>query len=489
MVVEHPRYFSIYSSGKPAPGDDTSDAREGSPALPPSPLHPRHPPGLAAIRARFPALLDGWALMENAGGSQAPASVSDAVRQHMRRSFCQLGAGYPASDRAVAVVDSAHAVLKTIMGVEPTPFGTGGEVILGGSSTQLLTTLAACFRDSDFLLPGDDVVIHRASHEANVGPWVRLAERRGATVRWWGFHTDDRDAADPGSLDALREALTPRTKIVAACHASNLLGAVVNLPAAVGIIREAASSACQIIVDGVAYAPHRAMSVSDWGVDWYCFSPYKTFGPHAGALFGSDRGLAAVKGPNHYFVDPRDNPYKHELGGGLAHELCAGIVAMGGYLRWLSGAAGEEQGEEETRGDDDFGLEGGRALNRADVLVAFDRVRALEEAPARRAMEALVSLRDRWAIRILGPACSDATVRVPTMSFFPTSANVSPSDVAAAAREDSVAIRNGNMYGVRLCEDLGIEAGEGVVRVSLAHYNTEDEVERLVLALERVFAE
>ena len=107
--------------------------------------------------------------MENAGGSQAPASVSDAVRQHMRRSFCQLGAGYPASDRAVAVVDSAHAVLKTIMGVEPTPFGTGGEVILGGSSTQLLTTLAACFRDSDFLLPGDDVVIHRASHEANVG--------------------------------------------------------------------------------------------------------------------------------------------------------------------------------------------------------------------------------------------------------------------------------------------------------------------------------
>ena len=278
--------------------------------------------------------------MENAGGSQAPASVSDAVRQHMRRSFCQLGAGYPASDRAVAVVDSAHAVLKTIMGVEPTPFGTGGEVILGGSSTQLLTTLAACFRDSDFLRPGDDVVIHRASHEANVGPWVRLAERRGATVRWWGLRADDPDAADPGSLDALRDALTPRTKIVAACHASNLLGAAVNLPAAVGIIREAASSACQIIVDGVAYAPHRAMSVSDWGVDWYCFSPYKTFGPHAGALFGSDRGLAAVEGPNHYFVDPRDNPYKHELGGGLAHELCAGIVAMGGYLRWLSGAAG-----------------------------------------------------------------------------------------------------------------------------------------------------
>lgn len=485
MVVEHPRYFSIYSSGKPASGDDASDAREGPHALPPSPLHPRRPPDLAAIRARFPALRDGWALMENAGGSQAPDSVSDAVRHHMRRSFCQLGAGYPASDRAVAVVDSAHAVLKTIMGVEPAPLGTGGEVILGGSSTQLLTTLASCFRDADFLRPGDDVVIHRASHEANVGPWVRLAERRGATVRWWGLRADDPDAADPGSLETLRDALTPRTKIVAACHASNLLGAVVDLPAAVGIIREAASSACQIIVDGVAYAPHRAMSVSDWGVDWYCFSPYKTFGPHSGALFGSDRGLAAVEGPNHYFVDPRDNPYKHELGGGLAHELCAGIVALGGYLRWLSGAAGEEEeGEEE-----DSGLEGGRTLTRADVLVAFDRARALEEAPARRAMEALASLRDRGAIRIIGPACSDATVRVPTMSFVPTSANVSPSDVAAAAREDSVAIRNGNMYGVRLCEDLGIEAGEGVVRVSLAHYNTEDEVERLVLALERVFAE
>ena len=250
MVVEHPD-TSPSTSGKPAPGDDSPpDAREGSRASP-SPFT-RVAPGLAAIRARFPALLDGWALMENAGGSQAPASVSDAVRQHMRRSFCQLGAGYPASDRAVAVVDSAHAVLKTIRRrAHPVRHRRRGD------PRRLLHPTPhhprGVFPRPDFL-PGDDVAIHRASHEANVGPWVRLAERRGATVRWWGFHTDDRDAADPGSLDALREALTlarrssPRaTRVI--CSAL-----VVNLPAAVGIIREAASSACQIIVDGVAYA-------------------------------------------------------------------------------------------------------------------------------------------------------------------------------------------------------------------------------------------
>lgn len=399
------------------------------------------------------------------------------------------------------------------MGVVPSSEGGGGgEVILGASTTQLCATLAGCFFDASgtgergkdsWLGPGDEVVVHRSGHEANIGPWVRLAARAGATLAWWG----PGPSGEAAPLDALRSALTPRTKILAVCHVSNLLGEIADLPAIVAAARELAHPECQVVVDGVAYAPHRAMSVSDWGVDWYCFSVYKVYGPHCAAMYGASRALSLVTGPNHFFIDPKDVPYKFELGG-VSHEACAGVVALGGYLGRLAtgggGGTGEAcGGDEEAGGEPGGGEEGGggggresvrrahdartRALTRSEVETAFDVMTALEAPTTTALMRYFRALHERGAVRLIGPASDDPNIRVPTVSFVPLLPGVTVHDVVAAAHGARVAIRNGNMYGVRLCEDLGVDPAAGVVRVSLVHYNTVSEVARLVRAMEGVF--
>ena len=210
--------------------------------------------------------------------------MADAVRHYMCNNYVQLGAGYPHSDRADATVHRAHQLVKTFAGVVPCNIGgTGGEVILGAfiyifvwetrltvyvtgsSSTQLLATLGSCF---DVLHSvGDEIVVQRAGHEANIGPWVNLARRSGAKLSWWYPGA----GGSAGELSELEQILTKDTKIVALCHVSNLLGEIIDLPTIVKLVRSRASRDCQIVVDGVAYAPHRPIKVSEWGVDWYVY--------------------------------------------------------------------------------------------------------------------------------------------------------------------------------------------------------------------------
>ena len=214
--------------------------------------------------------------------------MADAVRHYMCNNYVQLGAGYPHSDRADATVHRAHQLVKTFAGVVPcgVPGGTGGEVILGAfifiifvweirmtpfynvtgsSSTQLLATLGSCF---DVLHSvGDEIVVQRAGHEANIGPWVNLSRRSGAKLSWWYPGAD----GSAGELSDLEQIVTENTKIVALCHVSNLLGEIIDLPTIVKLVRSRAARDCQIVVDGVAYAPHRPIKVSEWGVDWYVY--------------------------------------------------------------------------------------------------------------------------------------------------------------------------------------------------------------------------
>lgn len=490
------------------------------------------------VRALFPAVSDarhshGFAFFENAGGSQAPAFVADAIHAHVTHGFAQLGAGYPQSDRADAMADAARAVARAVAGVTPERLGgTGGDVVIGPSSTQLLANLGRAF---DALVgPGDEILVQRASHEANVAPWVSLAKRTGCELVWWR----DADAAKDGDgvkvLEILQRALSKKTKIVAACHVSNLFGGVLDVKAAVKLCKTLASNACVFVLDSVAFAPHRALRVSEWGVDWCAFSPYKTFGPHCGCLFGSQTAFETVRafGPNHEFVDPKAHAYKFEPGG-VAHETSAGLVGMGRYLRVLSGASNaistelvgyrEEEdatwkeavrGERQTSSPTRSLVSGGYGAfyatlvsdcvpSREDVLVAFERVALLEEKPQSKLLSILESLDKRGVIKLFGPkrktqaprAREAAEDRVPTFAFVPavsktrTVSEPSVARVVAACRGDrhKVAIRSGSMYAVRLCEDLGLDPNEGVVRCSLAHYNTVEEVARLEKALEEVF--
>ncbi|RYG46944.1 aminotransferase class V-fold PLP-dependent enzyme [bacterium] len=390
----------------------------------------------SALRAQFPALRSDWALLENAGGSQVPEEVADAVRDHMLKSYVQLGAGYPASQQADAAVGGAHSLAETMANAEGT-----GRVVLGASSTSLIAMVAEAYGRT--IQPGDEIVVAENNHEANAGPWYRL-ERYGAIVKPW--------SVDPETyaLTPLEPLLSGRTRVVAFPHVSNLLGQVEDVP---GFVAAAKAVGADTFVDGVAYAPHRAMDVQAWGVDWYAWSIYKVFGPHMGAMFGTHEAFAKLDGPGHVFF-PKDALAKWEPGG-VSHEGCAGVVALRSYLEL---AVAE------------------RDLSpRALYEKAFGVFENLERGPGTRLVE---GLREKGCELIGSHPDAD---KVATVSFLVP--GEAPLVTVARLHAAKVAVRNGHMYSLRLVRSLGMEETQGVVRASLVHYNSFEEVERLLEAL------
>ena len=398
----------------------------------------------ARIRRAFPALAGDTVFLENAGGSQVPAAVADRIRAYMLSSYVQLGAGYPLSERATRTVDEAHDFVRLLYN------GRDGEVILGPSTSALLHMLAGCYART--LSPADEVVVAEIGHEANVGPWKSL-ERIGVELRWWRM---DRESCE-SPLDGLAELLTDRTALVAFPHVSNLLGGILDVAE---ITRMARAVGARVVVDGVAYAPHRAMDVAAWDVDVYAYSTYKVYGPHMGAMWASRDTLAELEGPNHFFIPADELPYKFELGG-ACHEGCAGILGLRDYLAELAGA-----------GDP-------AALDRAGVERAFELMTACELPLQQRLVEYLKSRDD---VRIVGPHHAGPS-RVGTVSFV--HATRSSREITAVVDRSGVAIRHGHMYAYHLCEALGLDPDDGVVRISLVHYNTPEEIERLIQVLDR----
>ena len=398
-------------------------------------------PTLDAIRARFPALQSGLAFLENAGGSQVPDCVSDAIHRYLRETYVQLGAGYALSRRCTATVEAAHAFARTFTGA------AGGHAILGSSTTALLRLLADCY--AEILEPGDEIVLAANGHEANLGPWKRLAHR-GVRLRWWRVDPERRDCP----LEDLDELLNDRTALVCLPHVSNLLGAIADLPE---VVRKAHAVGARVVCDGVAYAPHRAIDVAAWEVDWYVYSAYKVYGPHLAVLYGTDDALDELPRPSHFFIPHDDLPYQFEPGG-ANHESCAGLLALGGYLAFLAGV---------------------ETCDRTAIEAAFARMEALE----RPLIERYVGwLETRPGVTLIGPGADAA--RVGTVSFVHD--RLSSREIAAAVDRSDVAIRHGHMYAYHLCEALGLDPDDGVVRASFVHYNTPDEIERLVAALATV---
>lgn len=397
------------------------------------------------IRAAFPALSTGPVFLENAGGSQVPRVVADAIHRHLLDRYVQLGAGYERSREATLTVERAHGFVRKLMGARH------GHVILGSSTTSLLHVLAQCY--GQVLHPGQGVILAQTGHEANLGPWRRLAQQ-GIDVKIW--------PVDPGnfqcSLTALDELLRGAPALVALPHVSNLLGEIVDLAS---ITARAHAAGARVVVDGVAYAPHRRMRVEDWGVDWYVYSTYKVYGPHMAALYGRDDAFAELTGPNHFFIADDDLPYKFELGG-ASHEGCAGIVALESYLAYLLGSDEPE------------------ALSDVEIDRAFDWMTAFELEPTRRLVE---FLQTKSAVRIVGPAHSEVS-RVGTVSFVHRDKRSAA--ISAAVDRSEVAIRHGHMYAYDLCRGLGLDPEDGVVRVSLVHYNTPAEIDRLCEVLDDV---
>ncbi|HWA83288.1 MAG TPA: cysteine desulfurase-like protein [Fimbriimonadaceae bacterium] len=402
-------------------------------------------PSVAAVRAWFPSLAGGFAFMDNAGGSQVPGCVADAVHDYMLTSFVQVGASYPASRRATQTVADAHQFVNTLFGGEGI-----GKAILGASSSALCRMLSDCY--AEILGPGDEVVVAESGHEANVFPWIVLANR-GVTVKTW--------EADPETgeshIETLAPLLTEKTRIVAFPQVSNILGAVEDVK---GVVELAHRVGARVVLDSVAYAPHLALDVAKWGVDFCVFSCYKVFGPHMAALWGSDEALAGITGRNHPFI-PRDQiPGKFELGGVL-HEGCAGLLALKPYFAFLAG-----------RPEAEF-----------DRNVLLDALKAGSDLEAPLTRKLIDFLGSKPKVRIVGPSTSGPE-RVATVSFLHDT--LMPAEIVAGVDRHDIGMRYGNFYSVRLLERLGIPSSQGVARVSFAHYNSLEEVDRLIRVLDPI---
>ncbi len=394
-------------------------------------------------RASFPALGGEWVLLDNAGGSQTLGTVADRVHDYLLTTNVQLGATYEPSRLAAERVAAGVRAVAGLFGVEP------GEVVLGGSSTQLLQNLARSIGDD--LTPGDEIVVTDCDHEANVTPWLRLAGR-GAVIRWW--------RTDLPSLQLVPEQLAPllneRTRWVCFPHVSNLFGTIHPVQAIVDMIHAAGARA---MVDGVAFAPHRQIEARAWGADAYVVSLYKVFGPHIGALFVQRDLLEGLANVNHVFIPKSAIPYKLQPGN-ATFELAASLPAIVDYLDEVGRRAGGE---------------GAGAALRAAAFAAFA---AHEEKLAERLLSFLRSRKD---VRILGLPEGDSARRVATVSFAVAGRNAS--EIPLALDRETIGIRYGDFHSRRLVEALGLAERQGVVRISMAHYNTSDEIERTVVAL------
>jgi cysteine desulfurase family protein (TIGR01976 family) len=394
------------------------------------------------VRSQFPALTSDTVYLENAGGSQTLGRVADRIRDYLLTSNVQLGASYAASQLSTARVRESAAATAAYVGASDPE-----TVVIGPSTTQLLDNLALAMQGT--LVSGDEVIISSADHAANVGCWRRLAAR-GVVVKTW--HVDrDTWRLEPHGLVPL---MTDRTRLVAATHVSNLLGSIHDVAALARLVHDHGARIC---VDGVAYAPHRQVEVEAWDVDYYVFSFYKVFGPHVAVLYGKRECLESLDTINHDFI--HELPYRLQPGN-LNFELAYGLGGIYSYVDDL-GARCEGAGTAKAN--------------------AFAAIAEHEQRLAARLLEFLTS---RAGVRIYGERGADRALRVPTISFGV--AGRTAESIVGAVDPHGIGIRHGDFYAKALIQDLGVLDPGGVVRVSMVHYNSEAEIDRLIAVLERV---
>jgi cysteine desulfurase family protein (TIGR01976 family) len=403
------------------------------------------------VRSQFPALSSGYAYLDNAGGSAVLKPVAERITDYLLNSAVQLGASYSESvDAGARVMAARESVAQLINALYPE------ECVMGGSTTHLLQILCRAIAPS--IGPGDEIVVTNCDHEANIGPWVRLCEERGATLRVWEVSPQSMEL-ELRDLDSL---LSEKTRYVAMTHASNILGSV-NPVAEVA--RKVHAVGGKLCVDAVAYAPHRLVDVQASGADYYVFSFYKTFGPHFAVLWGKRETLLELPSLNHFFIGQDVIPYKLQPGN-LNYELSYGCIGISDYLIDI----GQRLGATGTQ----------RQLMQA----AFDAFEIQEDLLA----EILLAfLRETPGVRIIGKPRVTHGDRVPTISFVVD--GVQSEDIVRRVDDHRMGIRFGDFYARRLIEQLGLTRHGGVVRVSIAHYNSVDELNRLVEHLARAITE
>jgi cysteine desulfurase family protein (TIGR01976 family) len=402
------------------------------------------------IRSFFPALhrLPAFTFFDNAAGAQVPQSVLDAVNHHLLECNVQRGGRYAKSQEVDAMIARARQSVADLVNARDP-----GEIAFGMNATSFIRLVSLAIGQT--LGQRNEIIVTDMDHEANVATWLAL-EKEGAKFLWWKM-------GDDGNLHV--EDLTPlvssKTRLVACTVASNALGSVVDVAGASKIAHEAGA---EIFLDCVHYAPHGQMDVQAFDCDYLVCSGYKIFGPHMGFLWGRRNLLQKLPTFREDFI-PDEPPGKIEAGT-FIYENVAGMDAAVCYLESL-GKQAQVSGDQRSKDS-----------KRANLARAMKSIRAYEESLS---LEMLRVLRECGA-KVYGLGGNDRIhERVPTLCF--NLPNIAPAKVTEGLARAGIGIRDGHMYAPRLMKRLGVRQDSGVVRASLVHYNTMNEIHRFGDAL------
>jgi len=405
------------------------------------------------VRRQYPVFqapeTASWAFLENAGGSYVPRQVIDRLSHFFEYTKVQPYGPFSASRAAGEAMDAGYRAVAGLLNADV------ADVTLGPSTTMNCYVLAQAIRP--LLQPGDEIVVTNQDHEANIGCWRRLAEF-GIRVREWGIDPDSGEL----NIEDLRRLVNARTRWICFTLCSNIVGTMNDVDAICDMAREVGA---HTIGDGVSFAPHQLLDVRTTKLDIYLFSTYKTFGTHVGVMWGRPEVMAQLRPQGHYFND--DKPHYRLNPAGPLH---AEIAALGGIAEYLDTLYNHHFGETDM-------------VFHARARRVFELFARHETHLANRVLDALGRMP---GVRIIGCPTAETGRRAATISFVKS--DRSPADITRGLADQKIAVRHGHFYALRCLEALEIDDPEtaGVVRVSLVHYNTEDEITRLIKGLQAV---
>lgn len=398
---------------------------------------------LTQVRKHFPGLARGWTLFDNAGGSQILKGAVERMTEFMIERNVQIGGSYDVSLAAADALRQGRDAAATVMNA-----ARPEEIVFGPSTTVLLQNLARAMRSQ--LAIGDEIIVTISDHESNIGPWMSLQEF-GIVIKVWPLNKETQNL----ELSDLAPLMTDRTRLVAVTHVSNILGQMNPIADFARFVHERGARIC---VDAVAYAPHRAIDVQAWDVDYYVFSLYKTYGPHYAVMYGKYDLLLELDTLYHYFYGKDKVPGKLEPGN-ASYECAYSVVAIRDYFAGL-GSSGSARDK----------LEQG-----------FGAITAQEDALVGSLLSYLTQRND---CTVFGTTRNEGSNRIPTVAF-----RFDGRDSAAVAKamdSHKIAIRHGDFHARRLVESAGEMRDGGLLRVSMVHYNTLEEVDHLCTAFDEI---
>ena len=403
------------------------------------------------VKAQFPAFKDPlsskWSFFENAGGSYVPHNVITHLNNFMTSTKVQPYAEFDISKIAGNNMDKATELFAEMINARK------DEIIIGASTTMNMYVLSNAMKH--FIKPGDEVIVTNQDHEANIGAWRRL-ESYGAVIKEWKINTENAEL----EIEDLKALLTNKTKIVAVTHCSNIVGSINNLQSIAKLVHEYNAF---LVGDGVSYAPHGLPNVKDLDVDFYTFSLYKTYGPHLGLLYGKKEILNQLPNQNHEFLEG-DVPYTLNPGG-PNHEELSCLVGIYEYFNNLYNHHFPDENNTLRK-----------KIEKINELISNH-----EEQIANPLLEYLNSRND---IKLIGKKKIENKNRAPTIAF--TFVNQSSKKISDQLVKNGIATRNDNFYAWRCLKALGIDVDDGVVRTSMVHYNTHEDVEKLISVLKKI---